>query len=84
MDAKELSRTTADAINSYSFSNSDFCQAMALEHRTLQQCFTRLCFEWIKHCSEMEHYDGRNEASVKACQKVQQLVETEGLVLPFI
>ena len=84
MTAKELARATSDAVNSFSFNSREFCDQMEREHRTLQQSFTRLCFDWIKYCSEMEHYDGRNEASVMACRKIQDLIEREDIGLPFI
>ena len=84
MNAKELARATADAVNSFSFNGKDFCQQMEHEHRTLQQSFTRLCFDWIKYCSEMEHFDGRNEASVMACKKLREVIEAEDIGLPFI
>jgi len=84
MNAKELARATSDAINSFSFNNKDFCEQMSREHRTLQQSFTRLCFEWIKTCAEMEHYDARNEASVLASKKINEFIKTEDIGLPFI
>ena len=46
--------------------------------------FSHVRLHWIKYCSKMKHYDERNKASVKACEKVQQLIITEGLGLPFI
>lgn len=86
MDAKELARATGDAINSFSFDYKDFCNEMQREHRTLQQSFTRLCFEWIKHCAEFKDYefDGRNEASVMACKKLQEVIESEDIYLPLV
>ena len=84
MDAKELGEVVGRAINNYSFSNKDFCKVMAREHRTIQQSFTRLCFEWIKTCADMEHFDGRNEDSVMACRKLQKVIEEEDIGLPFV
>ena len=64
MNAKELATQVAYVINNFSFSYKDFCEAMGREHRTLQQSFTRLCIHWLRYCSELKNYDGRNEASV--------------------
>jgi len=41
-----------------------FIKRMAHEHRTIQQKFTSLTVDWIKHLSEQQHWDDRNEASV--------------------
>ena len=64
MNAKELATQVAYVLNSFGFSNKDFCEEMGREHRTLQQSFTRLCINWLRYCAEMEHYDDRNRASV--------------------
>jgi hypothetical protein len=58
--AREISRV----INDFGFSPSEVAEAMANEHRTLQQSFTSLCLEWLRLCaSEDYRYDGRNELS---------------------
>ena len=59
-------------------------KAMTNEHRTLQQMFMRLCYEYIKlRASEDFLYDGRNEASHKLAKKmIDGLDEYEPL--PFI
>lgn len=58
----------------------DFIKAWSREHRTLQQGLTRLCMAWMKDLSEREHYDLRNEASVKLAKRVVALDEG----LPFV
>lgn len=84
MTGKELARAASDAVNSYSFNETEFCTQMEREHRTLQQSFTRLCFKWIEYCGKMEHYDGRNELSVKACKRLSEVIDEEAMALPMI
>lgn len=83
MTEKELAQTCANAVNVMGFKADKFCDEMLNEHRTLQQNFTRLCFEWIKACSE-SRFDARNEASVKACKELQKVIEEKELYLPYI
>lgn len=79
MTDKELARVTTDAINNFSFSSKEFCKQMDMEHRTLQQSFTRLCIAWLRHCAELEHYDGRNEASVRVGRIVAQALDDNNI-----
>lgn len=54
----------SNMLNSMSFSQKDFCEAMTREHRTIQQNFTRLCLWWLCTCASDDYrYDLRNEAS---------------------
>jgi hypothetical protein len=60
-----------DFVNNYGVNMKEFCQRMCRQHRTLQQTFTNLCFEWIKTCASKDYsYDGRNEASHIVCQHI--------------
>ncbi|MBR5355902.1 MAG: hypothetical protein IK121_03165 [Lachnospiraceae bacterium] len=79
MKAKDV----AMGLNSFSFSPKEFCKEMSMEHRTLQQSFTRLCIEWLKTCGEMEDWqvDGRNETSREIGKKILEL-DLPGI--PFI
>jgi hypothetical protein len=64
MNTKELVVSVTDFLNSYSNKNEDFCKEMSMEHRTLQQSFTRLCLEWIEYVGSDEYStDGRNQSS---------------------
>lgn len=61
--AKELTNDITNYVNSFN-KGKEFCEAMSSEHRTLQQSFTRLCFEWLQHCASDEYQtDRRNEAT---------------------
>lgn len=68
--AKEMAGEMTDFINTFSTEpRKEFVQAMANEHRTLQQSFTRLCLEWIEHCASQDYRtDGRNESSHHLCK----------------
>lgn len=50
----------------------DFISAMASEHRTLQQGFTRMCVNWLFHLASLNdgEYDLRNQASVELARKI--------------
>ena len=74
-DPEDMAKAMTDFINSFHPKSKEFCDAMANEHRTLQQNFTRLCLAWLKKCDEMNksgRYDLRNEDSVKLASKIVQ------------
>ena len=81
---EELARTVADATNVMGFNEEEFCGAMARQHRTLQQGFTRLCLRWLYDLSEREHFDARNTASVEAGKAVKEALGPCGYALPTI
>ena len=61
---KDNARVVSSMVNDFSFNYDGFCSAMTLEHRTLQQCFTKLCIHWLATCASEEYrFDDRNEAS---------------------
>ena len=64
----------------------EFVNEMAREHRTLQQGFTGLCLAWLEHLANLpeNHYDGRNEASVKIAKQIQAAVPDIKYGLPLI
>jgi hypothetical protein len=72
--AKEMASEMTDFVNTFSSEpRKEFVQAMASEHRTLQQSFTRLCLEWIEHCASQDYRtDGRNESSHQLCKAIIQ------------
>ena len=71
---KEMASEMTDFVNTFSNEpRKEFIQAMASEHRTLQQSFTRLCLEWIEHCASTDYRtDGRNESSHHICKAMIQ------------
>ena len=65
MDEKSLKivQELSEYVNG-SVKTKEFCNAMSREHRYLQNEFTYLCIEWLRHCGSDDYrYDGRNEHS---------------------
>lgn len=78
-----------DAMNNFGINPTKTAQEMSVYmHRTLQQSFTRLCLAWIKELATNEgmYFDGRNEASVKACKELYAVGKEviDNASLPFI
>ena len=70
-EIKELVGKITDHVNSFTRDPEDFNILMSLEHRTLQQSFTRLCLEWLEHvAAEGYRTDGRNEGSHKVSKEM--------------
>ncbi len=68
---KNAVRVMADLVNTFSDKGSEFAKEMSKEHNTLQQSFTKLCFQWIEHvASDKYQTDGRNEGSKKIAKEV--------------
>ena len=64
-----------------------FVERMNLEHRTLQQGFTRLVVAWLEALVKVGekgqgHYDGRNAASVEFALSIKE--QLEKAALPFV
>lgn len=58
---------------------SDLIQAIARDHRTLQQAFTGVCVAWFNHLAALTEgqYDLRNAASVDLARAVTKTTEWE-------
>ena len=68
-NTKELVGEITNYVNSFNSKGDEFCKAMSVEHRTLQQSFTKLCFEWIEFIANEDYRtDPRNEQSQKVAQ----------------
>lgn len=83
---EEMARACSDFVNNYNLDSETFCQAMANQHRTLQQSFTRLCLAWLKKCAELESancFDLRNEAGVKLAKRIVDTFKDD-MYLPLI
>ena len=78
----EAVNTVSDYVNSFSCDYDGFAKRMGMEHRTLQQNFTKLCCAWLKYLSTTECYDDRNLASVKFAKSVKE--QLGDIVLPLI
>ena len=78
MDTREakLADDITNGINTFTFDMEKFVQAMATEHKTLQQKFTGLCLAWIETVGN-EHYpiDGRNSHSHYICKDIVKFMK---------
>lgn len=85
-EVKHTVNTVTKFINNFSCPMNLFIQAMAIEHRTLQQDFTKLCVAWLWYLSKLEEdsYDLRNEASVKLAKKLLKGMDVYDICLPTI
>ncbi len=70
--AAAIADQIATFVNGFDFHDKDFAKAMGMQHRTLQQNFTRLVIAWIEHLAALEenHYDARNEGSVRLAKQL--------------
>ena len=81
MNGKEVAQAVSGLVNSYGNSErKEFIEAMARDHRSLQQSFTRLCVDWFKKLTTQSH-DLRNEESVKLAKELLPILEQHPL--PF-
>lgn len=87
-EAKRLVLNVTDYLNTLSDEDpiKEFVAAMAEEHRTLQQGFTRLVVAWLRHLASLpdNRYDARNEASVKLARKLLGSLDEYETHLPLI
>ena len=71
---EKLARDMSDFVNAVgSLRTREFCFAMSREHRTLQQNFSKLCYEWLRFQSQQyedQNYDGRNEYACRVANKI--------------
>ena len=84
---KQNANDVAFMLCSLGFSPELFCAEMKKDHRTIQQNFTRLCFEWIKTCSQDDYpHDDRNRASHVKCKYIVDTMSKDPAwdFLPFI
>ena len=64
--------TMSDYVNSFNCDYDEFARKMGMEHRTLQQNFTKLCCAWLRYLATTEYYDDRNIASVKFAKSIKE------------
>ena len=84
---KQNAEEVSNMLCSLGFSPELFCAEMRKDHRTIQQNFTRLCFEWIKTCAVDDYpHDDRNRASHVKCKAIVSRMESDPAwdFLPFI
>lgn len=79
---KEMAQQITRYVNNLSFNPDKFVDEMSRQHRTLQQRYTFLCVAWLKKLANTEHYDNRNEASVKFAKSIKK--ELDNAAFPYI
>lgn len=73
-DSKKMVSDLTNYVNTFGDVHTEFIKNMEVEHRTLQQSFTRLCLKWLEHVASEEYsYDLRNEQSHKTCKLIMKL-----------
>lgn len=61
-----------------------FVQALAREHRTLQQSSTKLMLKWIEHAaSDQYRMDGRNQQTHLVCKRMVDNFKADGETLGY-
>lgn len=86
-DMKREAEKLSDALGNFGFIPELFCAEMKKDHRTIQQNFTRLCFEWLKTCAQEDYpHDERNRASHVKCKAIVNRMESDPAwdFLPYI
>ena len=80
-----LAHTIADALNTAGFNYNHFNEAMANEHRTLQQFFMKLLVNYIRFAaSDAYHTDARNKASKELAEQLNCTLNDIMVYLPCI
>ena len=80
-----LAHTIADALNTTGFNYNHFNEAMANEHRTLQQFFMKLLVNYIRFAaSDAYHTDARNKASKELAIQLNCTLDDMVVYLPCI
>lgn len=79
----EVVSTLMRTVNSLGLPTKEIAQRLIRQHRTLQQCFMRLCVEFIKAEAE-NSFDARNEQAVKFAKAVVENVDHDTMLMPLI
>lgn len=73
-DAKKVVSEMTDYVNTFGDVHTEFVKSMEMEHRTLQQSFTKLCLKWMEHVASSEYrFDDRNKQSHETCKLMMEL-----------
>ena len=70
-------------VNGMDHKNAAFVEAVIQEHRTLQQQMFEVMLACIEAWAKQEHFDARNEYTIKKCREVMPLFP-DGTRVPFI
>ncbi len=81
--AREVVRQFSHFVNGMGHDNQPFVEAVMAEHRTLQQQMFEVMLACIDAWAKQEHYDARNEYTIKKCREIMA-VFPDGTRVPFI
>jgi hypothetical protein len=74
-DTEKVVQAISDYVNSYSGKSKEFNLQMSRDHRTIQQSFTKLCFQWLEYVASDDYQtDGRNEQSKETAKLMIELM----------
>ena len=76
-DEVKLAEEIANTVNSMTFNDVVFANAMCEQHRTLQQNAFRAFCSWVKVLADSKFYDERNERAVMLARKLKTVLEEE-------
>jgi hypothetical protein len=65
----------SDLVNSTLFSPIKVGKALANDHPYLQQETFKMMLAFIEHQADKNHYDGRNEFTVKLCKELHKVAK---------
>jgi len=81
--ARDVVKAFSNWVNGMGHENAAFVEAVMKEHRTLQQQMFEVMLSCIAAWANQEHYDARNEYTIKKCREVMTLFP-DGTRVPFI
>lgn len=75
---QKLASEITDSVNSFSFDQKVFNQAISSEHRTLQQSFSRMYLGWLEYVASEEYRTNvHNDTSKTLAIKIFSLLEKD-------
>lgn len=83
-NAKEVAQDLMYGVNTMSLNPKEFVEVVTGDHRTLQQAAFRLFISCIKEWATHEHYDARNETTVKLSKRIVEALGDDMDYIPFV
>jgi hypothetical protein len=61
-----------------------FIEVMGRDHCALQQRFTSVCVDWIKHLAQKKFYLSQMDNSVEFAKEVMEKIHPDKMLMPLI
>ena len=77
-DPEHIAWNVSNMLNNFNAAEpaQKFLDTIAQDHRGIQQCFTRLCVDWLRKLADPDYgSDGRNAASVDLARACKPAIE---------